>query len=233
MLERPPYFRQMEVLNLTGSLIMGRLPEMRPLILMPGAFEKSSSNSQVLDTRDQVSFAGAHVPGSISMWEDILPSFTDWFLNYEKPVAFVCDPDHIEEIARMMVRIGFDNFVGYLKGGMVGWAGAGKPIDSIKLLSVQELCDLLKREEDPFLLDIRGDDEIKGEGLKHGKNIHLIQLLENFDSVPKDRKMIPLCTSGYRSMIAASLLKRAGWENLVIPVGGLGAWQTLKCDFEL
>ena len=115
----------------------------------------------------------------------------------------------------------------------MGWAGAGKPMDSIKLLSVQELCDLMKSEEDPFLLDVRGADEIKGEGLKHGKNIHLIQLFENLDSVPKDRKVIPLCTSGYRSMIAASLLKRAGWENLVIPVGGLGAWQTLKCDFEL
>ena len=105
--------------------------------------------------------------------------------------------------------------------------------NSFKLLSDQELCDLLKSEEHPFVLDVRSDDEIKGEGLKRGKHIHLTELLENLDRVPKDRKVIPLCTSGYRSMIAASLLKKAGWENLVIPVGGLGAWQTLKCDFEL
>lgn len=231
MLERPPYFRKMEVLNLSGAPIMGRLPELRPL--MPEVFEKASRNSYLVDSRDQVSFAGAHVPGSISMWEEILPSFAGWFLGYDKPVAFVCDPGDIEEITRMMVRIGFDNLAGYLNGGLVGWAGAGKPIDSIKMLSVEEFCDLMKSEEDPFVLDVRGDEEIKGEGLKHGKNIHLTELLENLDSVPKDRKVIPLCTSGYRSIIAASLLKKSGWENLVIPVGGLGAWRALKCDFEL
>ncbi len=231
MLERPSYFRQMEVLNLTGAPIMGRLPELRPL--MPEAFEKASCNSHVVDTRDQVSFAGAHVPGSISMWEEILPSFAGWFLNYEKPVAFVCDPDDIEDVTRMMVRIGFDNLAGYLNGGMVGWAGAGKPIDSIKMLSVEEFCDLMKSDENPFVLDVRGEEEISDEGLKHGKHIHLTELLENLDSVPKDRKVIPLCTSGYRSIIAASLLRKSGWENLVIPVGGLGAWRALKCDFEL
>lgn len=87
MLERPSYFRKMEVLNLTGAPILGRLPELRPF--MPEAFEKSSRNSYLVDTRDQVSFAGVHVPGSISMREEILPSFAGWFLGYDKPVAFV------------------------------------------------------------------------------------------------------------------------------------------------
>lgn len=132
-----------------------------------------------------------------------------------------------------MVRIGFDNLVGYLNGGVVGWARVGKPIDSINQPSVEELCELMKSKVDLFLLDVRGNEEIKDKGSKHGKNIHLTQLLENLDSVPKDRKVIPFCTSGYRSMIAASLLKKSGWENLVIPVGGLGAWRALKCDFEL
>ena len=231
MLERPPYFQQMEVLNLSGAPIMGRLPQLKPL--MPEAFEKSSCNSQVVDTRDQVSFAAAHVPGSTSIWEEILPGFAGWFLSYEKPVAFVCDPDDIEEITRMMVRMGFDNLDGYLNGGMVAWARAGKPLDSIDLLSAQAFCDLMKNEEYPFLLDLRGTDEIKGDGLKNGTNIHLTHLLENLESIPMDHKVIPLCTSGYRSMIAASLLKKAGWANLVVPVGGLGAWRALNCDFEL
>jgi rhodanese-related sulfurtransferase len=89
------------------------------------------------------------------------------------------------------------------------------------------------RSQTPGLpLDIRGEEEIKRDGLKHGVQIHLTQLLDHLDAVPRDRKILPFCTSGYRSMLAASLLKEKGWD-VALPIGGLAAWQAYGCDFEL
>jgi hydroxyacylglutathione hydrolase len=231
MLERPPYFRKMEVLNLEGAPILGRLPELRPLLA--GAFATAAQKSQLVDTRDQVSFGAAHVPGSLSIWDEILPGFAGWFLTYDQPVLFVCDPDNSEDILRMMIRIGFDNLSGYLQGGILSWAMAGKALESIPTLSMAEFCDLMKSETPGFPLDIRSEEEIKGDGFKNCVQIHLTQLLDHLDAVPRDSKILPLCTSGYRSMLAASLLKKEGWEDVALPIGGLAAWQAFGCDFEL
>jgi hydroxyacylglutathione hydrolase len=110
---------------------------------------------------------------------------------------------------------------------------AGKALESIPTLSMAEFCDLMKSETPGFPLDIRSEEEIKGDGFKNGVQIHLTQLLDHLDAVPRDSKILPLCTSGYRSMLAASLLKKEGWEDVALPIGGLAAWQAFGCDFEL
>lgn len=231
MLKRPPYFRMMEKLNLTGAPILGRLPQLKPL--MPDAFEIATQSAQVVDVREPISFSKAHVPGSLSILADALASFAGWFLNYEDPILFVCDPQGVEEIIRVMLRIGFDALSGYLGGGVVAWAKAGKPLASIQNLSVDEFCRVMQNTEMKMVLDVRGKEEIKGKGLKTAKQIELTELLHHLDEIPRDRSIYTLCPSGNRSMIAASLLRRAGWDDVGTLIGGLSAWKAYGCDFEL
>jgi len=231
ILERPPYFRNMERLNLEGPPVLGRLPVLRPF--QPTAFAEAAKSAQVVDTRGQVSFAAAYVPDSLSIWKARLSNYAGWFLQVDQPILFVCDPADTEEIVRKMVRLVFDNLAGYLEGGIVGWTKAGKTFKSIALLTMKAFCDLMQSDTEKLLLDIRGEDELKGAGLQHGKHIHLTQMPGNLEDLPVDLPIIPLCTSGNRSMIAASILSKAGWEDVRVPVGGLGAWRASGCDFEL
>ena len=231
MLERPPYFRKMEVLNLEGPPLIGRLPDLSPL--SPQEFGKMMPKAQVVDTRDQVSFSGGHIPGSLSMWENVLPGYAGWFLDYKKPILFVCDPGAAHDIARTMLRMGFDNLVGYLRAGMISWVVSGRPIDRMSLVTAEELCESMKAGVDQFLIDIRAENEFNGEGLKKAKHIHLTQLLDNLDLIPTDKPVIPLCRSGNRSMLAASILRQQGWRDVKLLTGGLSAWRVNKCGFDL
>ena len=231
MLKRPPYFRMMEGLNLSGAPLLGRLPQLKPF--MPDAFEISAQSAQVIDVRDPISFGKAHVPGSLSILADALASFAGWFVDYEDPILFVCEPLMIPEITRVMVRLGFDALSGYLSGGMVGWAKAGKPLASLQNLTVEEFCHVLQSVEPKTVLDVRNEDEVKAKGLKTVRQIALTKLLDHLDEIPRDQPIYTLCPSGNRSMLAASLLKRAGWTDVSTLIGGLSAWKAYGCDFDL
>jgi len=231
MLDRPPYFLNMEELNLAGPPILGTLPVLEPL--NPIAFEKEMTKAQLVDTRDQFGFGGGHIPGSLSMYLPILQSFAGWFLSYDKPILFVCDPDDTQVIVRTMIRMGFDQLSGYLGKGILGWAVSGNIAEHIPLVPVGDFCSMMKKGGDQFVLDVRDDDEFKGEGLKHATHIHLTHLLEEIDEIPKGHPVFPLCRSGNRAMLAASLLKREGWKDINLLMGGLSAWRAYGCNFDL
>lgn len=231
MLERPHYFRKMEHLNLVGPLLLQNLPILRPL--RPDVFMDIVETAQIVDTRDQVSFGGAHLPGSLNIWAELLPNYAGWFLNHDSPILFVCDENDSELIIRVMIRIGFDHISGYLAGGVVSWGSVGKHLSSIDMLFPEAFCQMMKSNSQPYILDVRGENEIAGEGLHHGKRIHLTQLPGSLNGIPKDRKVVPVCASGYRSMLAASLLEKNGWTDLAVPIGGLSAWKVYGCDFIL
>jgi len=154
-------------------------------------------------------------------------------LSCDKPILFVCDPDDIEEIVRTMIRMGFDQLSGYLGKGLLGWAVSGNIAEHIPLVPVSDFCSMMKKGGDQFVLDVRDDDEFKGEGLKHATHIHLTHLLEEIDEIPKGHPVFPLCRSGNRAMLAASLLKREGWKDINLLMGGLSAWRAYGCNFDL
>lgn len=231
VLNRPPYFRKMEVLNLEGPPLLYRLPKLKPL--RKDAFSALTADSQIVDTREPADFAAAHVPGSLAIGVDKLAALAGWFLNFDDPTLFVSDPNTAAEIAAAMIRIGFDQLSGYLGDGILGWTLAGKPITSIKTYTAEEFCSLLEKDDDVFPVDVRGDKEINGEALRHGVHIPLFTLLDQMEKIPRDRIVAPVCPRGNRSMLAASLLKRAGWKDLAVPLGGLGALGAIDCSFEL
>ncbi len=228
-LERPPYFRKMEKYNLEGSPKLEHLP--RPEALSSEEFSKKAKNSIVLDTRKELGFGNGHIPNSISIWKEGLPAFAGWFLPYDKPILLVTEENNTEQVVRYLVRIGYDNIVGYLSKDMLGWHMDGKDSETIETITVPEFCNIIEREESPYILDVRNEEEVKEQEIQQATHIPLTRLENNYKKIPKDEKIYIICGSGLRSMTAASLLKREGWGALVVVSGGTSGEKPSTCGF--
>ena len=230
--ERPPYFRKMEELNVAGAPILGSLPVPAPLT--PGEFANASEKASILDTRMELSFGAAHVPGSLNIWLDGLASFAGWFLTYDHPILLVNETNDPEETARILIRMGYDNLPGFLSGGMLKWHMSGKESGSVQTLTVQKLCEHLDKGEKPWILDVRSQGEIDSGGvIPDGHHIHITRLPEKIEDIPRDKPITVFCGSGLRSMVAASYLKREGWSYLTVILGGLSGWKSSSCPIQL
>ncbi|HOV51615.1 MAG TPA: MBL fold metallo-hydrolase [Methanothrix sp.] len=229
--ERPPYFRMMEKVNLNCQPALGALP--RPKPLAPDDFESLSKEAQILDTRMELGFGAAHIPGSQFIWLNGLASFAGWFLAYDRPIILVTEANEPCEPFRILIRLGFDNVAGYLAGGMLNWHMSGRMSNAIQTITVQDLCSLLDREEALWILDVRSERELESDGRITGaQHIHVTQIPEQKDEVPKDRRIYIFCGSGLRSMIAASYLERHGWRNLAVILGGIAGWRSKRCPIK-
>ena len=231
MLEYPPYFENMEASNLTGGDPLASYE--KPAALFPDEFAEAmeDDDTYVLDVRMEVSYASAHVPGSISIPLQNLPSFVGWFIPVGAKVLLVTEGEYPEKAIKHLYRTGYDDILGYLSGGIISWHMAGKKSESVNTVTVDKLCTLLDTEpEDRFILDIRSEDEVESEGeIKDAENIHLTQLPEHYDELPEDVPLYIFCGSGLRSMTAASLLQNEGFINQRVVLGGLIAWNSTTC----
>lgn len=230
-LERPPYFRRMEKYNVEGAPLLGSLPV--PMPLSPGDFAEGAEEAIVLDTRMELAFGSAHVPGALSVWLEGLAAFAGWFLPYDQPILLVSETENPVQATRYLTRMAYDDLKGYLSGGMLAWHMAGLESNSLRTVTVQELCHLLDEGEETSILDVRSAEELKKAGsIPDAQHIHITQLPSHMDEVPRDRTVYIFCGSGLRSMIAASLLRREGWRNLVVVLGGLAGWNSITCPLE-
>jgi hydroxyacylglutathione hydrolase len=229
--DRPPYFRRMEKVNLEGEPILVALPSIRPRA--PKDFQALAMEAQILDTRMELEFGAAHLKGAQSIWLEGLASFAGWFLSYDKPILLVTKSNYPEEEMRILIRLGFDNITGYLAGGMLNWHMSGKESESIRSITVQELCRLLDKDEPILILDVRSDSELKKDGQIAGaQHVHITEIASRMDEVPKSKPVHVFCGSGMRSMIAASFLKAKGWKDLVVILGGMSGWRSKKCPIK-
>ena len=117
---------------------MRALPDINPLD--PKDFQKLSEGAQILDTRQELAYSAAHIPGSQSIWLDGLASFAGWFLGYDQPILLVGEGNDHENAKRILVRLGFDNIAGFLAGGMLNWHMSGRESASIRTITVHEIC---------------------------------------------------------------------------------------------
>lgn len=230
-LEFPPYFRTMEQMNRDGPPLLGRLPT--PPALAPDEFAGRAQAAQRLDARDVTAFGASHVPGALSIWPGGVPSFAGWFLSYEQPLLLLSEAGDPSRLVRHLIRLGYDRLAGYLAGGMIAWHKAGLDGQQVRTVSVQALCQRLDRGEDTWLLDVRSQGELEGEGrIPNAHHIHVTLLPDRLHEVPRNRPVHIFCGSGLRSMIAASLLQRAGWPDLTVVLGGFAGWTSVRCPVE-
>jgi hydroxyacylglutathione hydrolase len=230
-LERPPYFLRVERLNIEGAALPGNILDLPPLDAE--AFQKKAAEAAVVDTRMELGFSAAHVPGAVSIWLGGLASFAGWFLPEDRPLLLINEMNNPEEPARILVRLGYDRIDGYLAGSMLAWHTAGKESHSIRTITIQQLCRLLDARENPFILDVRSSGELGRKArIRDALHIHVTMLPQRMSEVPKDRPIYIFCGSGLRSMIAASLLQREGWTNICVVLGGLAGWNSVSCPLE-
>jgi len=233
MLERAPYFRRMEALNLSGDAPwVGNLPV--PMPLGVDEFVQQAGDGVVVDTRDELGFGAAHVPDALSLWPGGLSNFAGWFLPYDKPLLLVNQTDDPLPATRHLIRMGYDRLAGYLSGGVHAWVAAGRRSEAVELVTVQDLCRDLDAGEENWILDVRSAGELESHGrIANAHHIHLTQLPAHLEEVPRERKITIFCGSGRRSMIGASLLKRAGWGQVAVVLGGLAGWSSTTCPVEM
>ena len=222
--ERPHYFRQMEKYNLEGPPLLGCMPLPPPLI--PNEFkEKMESGAFVVDASEPAAFGGAHIKGAYSIWLEGLPVFAGWVLSYDKPILLVLeDQCHLERTVRYLIRAGYDQITGYLKGGTEGWYNAGFPTESLPLLSVHQLKAMMDRGDELLVLDTRGQDEWKTGHIKRALHIYVGHLEQRLAEVPRDKPIAVICNVGHRAGLGASILLRAGYQTVYNVLGSVKAW---------
>lgn len=215
---RPPYFRRMEMLNLSGP---SAPPDRQLLVpLAPAAL----AGMQVVDIRSPTSFAAGHVPGSLSIWRDGLAAFIGWVLDYDRPIALVDDFNQdLAGAATHFVRLGYDNLAGYLAGGFASWSRTGKPIAAVGAWSVHELR---VRQDEVTIVDVRDGNHRQDQGAIPGSlQVYAGELAARSDEIPRDRPVAVHCDVGYKGSLAASLLESRGFGNIANVLGGFLAWK--------
>jgi hydroxyacylglutathione hydrolase len=231
MLSRAPYFRTMERLNVEGAPLLGALPSPKPLSAVD--FAELAKDAWVVDTRMPLSYTAAHVPGAVALWEKELPTYAGWFLDYDRPILLVGDTTDLSSIVRYLIRLGFDRMEGFLTDGMLAWHRSGLESQSVDTVTVQQLCHRLDTDQDVWILDVRSAEEVAVNEIPGAYHIHIKEFPGRMSEVPTDRPVYIFCGSGVRSTIVASLLRRAGWNNLVVVLGGLSGWNSMSCPLPL
>lgn len=220
--EPPKYFAMMKKLNKIGPDILGGIPH--PARLTLSQFENAvKENLTIVDTRNKLSFAGGHVPGSINIQDNsAFSTWAGWILDYEKPFILIAHDHRVEELTKQLIRIGLDNIDGYLSD-IDGWANLGHELETVNQMTCSELSRNME-ENSVNVIDVRGYSEYNSGHLPNAKNIHVGYILDNLDSIPKDKDLVVHCASGDRSSIAASLLLSKGFKNVTNLTGGFSNW---------
>ncbi|GAB2649610.1 MBL fold metallo-hydrolase [Emticicia sediminis] len=224
----PPYYFPKNVLiNKTGAKT---LDDVKTSIqaLSPEAFEVAANElgAVMLDTRAAQTFKDGFVPNSINI--GIKGDFAPWvgtlITDIEQPILFIADKESIEEVITRLSRVGYDNIVGYLAGGIEAWKAAGKEVDTIESISAEDFAKKYTENEGKLLVkDVRKETEYRAEHIEEAECVSLAYLSNNMAAFSKDETNYIHCAGGYRSMIAASILKSRGYDNIVDIAGGFAA----------
>jgi len=227
LLPPPQYFPLNVKMNKEGYEDIDIVLERGTRALSPDAFEVAANETGaiVLDVRHQSDFAKGHIPRSIFIGLD--GSFAPWVgalvADVAQPILLVADKDRIEEAVTRLSRVGFDNTLGYLEGGFEAWKKASKEYDTVSPIKVQELQALMESEEGARVFDVRKESEYLSEHLVDAENTPLDYLNNYLSTFPREEVFYLHCASGYRSMVAASILKSRGIHNFVDITGGFEA----------
>lgn len=224
----PQYFAKNAMMNKVGYDAFETVLKKGDTPLDPETFEAAANNEDalVLDVRTEEEFVESHIPNSIFI--GLNGGFAPWvgalITDLKQPILLVAPEGREEETVTRLSRVGYDNTLGYLQGGIDAWKKVGKDIETITSISVDAFANHFKNEN-INVLDVRKDGEYKSEHLE-GDNVQhfaLDYINENMNTINKDNMYYVHCAGGYRSVIATSILKARGFNKLVDVAGGFGA----------
>ena len=221
----PQYFPNNVKMNKSINTSIDEVLHIGTTALDPATFKEMSEQKDVLviDTRSKEAYTEeGTVPGAWFIGID--GSFAPWVgalvTNIQQKIIFIAEEDRVEEIVTRFSRVGYDNTVGYLKGGIDAWKAVGNTVDKINSMSAQEFADALAKGEMEKPTDVRKDTEYRSEHAIGVDNFPLDTINSNFAEIDVNKEYFLHCASGYRSLIAASIFKANGVSNVTDIRGG-------------
>jgi hydroxyacylglutathione hydrolase len=224
LLPPPAYFPLNVMLNKQGYESIDEVMKRGNIALTPDAFETAANETGalILDTRDAQTFAKGFIPNSINIGID--GSFAPWvgamIPDIKQEILIVDEPGREEEVITRLARVGYDYTIGYLQGGIEVWKKAGKEVDEIKSISADDLAEIMKKDKEVNVLDVRKPAEYLSEHVGKAENAPLDFINDSMLKVDKNKTYYVHCAGGYRSMIFASVLKARGFDKLIDVKGG-------------
>ncbi len=220
----PVYFPQNVRMNREGYDSFPEVLNRGTQQLSAEAFEAAANETDalIIDTRTPQTFAMGFIPNSINI--GISGTFAPWvgtlIPDVKQAILIVADPGKEEEVITRLARVGYDNTLGYLKGGIEAWVSAGKEVDTIISVNVDALSEALPKNPNAVLIDGRKASEYQSEHVDGAENMPLDYLNETFHQLKKEKTYYVHCAGGYRSMIFVSMLRARGYRNLIDVRGG-------------
>ncbi len=230
-LPRPPYFKHMEQVNLHGGRPL-KTPSAPRLLQPKELHERLKEGGIVIDTRSPEAFAGAHIHGAYSIWQDGLSTFGGWVANERTRIFLVVDkPDEAQKAVDALARVGIDSVEGVLVKGVESWREHGLPIETFGTTSAQEAAAAMQSRS-IHILDVRDDMEWTEEHIPGALHTYVGYLEDKPPQLPKDARIVVHCSVGHRSALACSILARLGYTDIHNMLGGLTAWKKLDLPIE-
>ena len=240
--QAPAYFAENARLNKEGYEPMDAVMKRGKQALIPFAFETAvnATGALVLDVREAAEFANGFIPNSINI--GLNGQFAPWvgelIPDLQQPIALVTPVGQEGETILRLARVGYDQCIGYLDGGFAAWQHAGREVDTVASISAAEFA---QRQADTtenhvvglpisLVIDVRKPTEFAAEHVAGAINAPLDTLNDHLAEIPKTGPVYVHCAGGYRSMIANSILKARGFDNVVNVEGGLTAIKAAKPD---
>jgi len=219
----PSYFKQNALLNKEGYNNFDEVLEKSNKALSIDEFKNNmiSENSLILDVRTQKEFINKHIPNSLFI--GLNGSFAPWvgtlIKDVHRPILLIVEKGMEEEAITRLSRVGCDNCIGYLEGGIKTWEKSGNPTASLESISANEFVETLKLNK-INILDVRKVSEFETQHIEGSINYPLGEIQENISEINSKEKLHVHCAGGYRSVIAISILKANGFDNLIDIAGG-------------
>ncbi len=231
LLPPPLYFPLNVKMNKEGYMDIDEVLERGTRALSPKAFEAAANETGavVLDVRHQDEFAKGHIPRSIfiGLKGDFAPWVGAMIADIYQPILLVTSPGMEEEAVTRLSRVGFDNTLGFLEGGFESWRESGMEYDRVSQILPEKLADKWEENKLP-VFDVRKETEFQSEAVMDAHSTPLAFLNDHLAEFPKENEFYLHCAGGYRSMIAASILKSRGIHNLIDVPGGFNAIKETK-----
>jgi len=229
---RPDYFLEDAAINRAGATPLTELPQLNPI----SAAELNTMlerGAVALDVRPNDQFAAGHVPGSINI--ALSGQFASWagaVLGLSaRPVLIAETSQQLDEARLRLARVGIEDVAGYLDGGPAAWQHAGFALQSLPQITVPELDSRL-RDNALLVLDVRRESEWEGGHIGGAEWYPLDRFKAALPPIELNRSIAVHCAGGYRSVIACSLLQRAGYNNVINVIGGFDAWRKAQLPAE-
>ncbi len=226
ILPPPQYFAKNAMLNKTGVDSLDDVMAKGNVPLDIETFEAMANHegALVLDTRHQKDFVNGFIPNSIFIGVD--GGFAPWvgalIADLHQPIVFIADEGREEEVVTRLSRVGYDNTLGFLKGGFTTWKNADKEVDSMLSVGAEVLKTKLETES-INVLDVRKPGEYAAEHIESAKSTPLDFINDGMERVDKEKEYYVHCAGGYRSVIFASILKSRGFDKVIDVAGGFAA----------